>query len=147
MAMNYNKLWKLLIDRNMMKKDLIQLAGISTNAMAKMGKGGDVSTQVLRKICIALDCKIEDIVEIIPDESVFLDISHGMFRKEGVEVCGAKIVTWKQTKKPATFAVKIQSKTFLLRFIGAAIVELRLSKLLNKQTKGFVRCANPKQNI
>ena len=69
MAMNYNKLWKLLIDRNMMKKDLIQLAGISTNAMAKMGKGGDVSTQVLRKICIALDCKIEDIVEIIPDES------------------------------------------------------------------------------
>ena len=67
-------LLELLIDRNMMKKDLIQLAGISTNAMAKMGKGGDVSTQVLRKICIALDCKIEDIVEIIPDESVFLDI-------------------------------------------------------------------------
>ena len=62
--MNYNKLWKMLIDRNMMKKDLIQLAGISTNAMAKMGKGGDVSTQVLRKICAALDCKIEDIVEI-----------------------------------------------------------------------------------
>jgi len=64
MAMNYNKLWKLLIDRNMMKKDLIQKAGISTNAMAKMGKGGDVSTQVLRKICAALECKIEDIVEI-----------------------------------------------------------------------------------
>ena len=73
MAMNYNKLWKMLIDRNMMKKDLIQLAGISTNAMAKMGKGGDVSTQVLRKICVALDCKIEDIVEVIPDESVLLD--------------------------------------------------------------------------
>ena len=66
MSMNYNKLWKLLIDRNLMKKDLIQLAGISTNAMAKMGKGGDVSTQVLRKICAALDCKIEDIVEIEP---------------------------------------------------------------------------------
>lgn len=64
MAMNYNKLWKLLIDRNMMKKDLIHLAGISTNAMAKMGKGGDVSTQVLRRICVALNCKIEDIVEI-----------------------------------------------------------------------------------
>jgi DNA-binding Xre family transcriptional regulator len=48
----------------MMKKDLIHLAGISTNAMAKMGKGGDVSTQVLRKICVALNCKIEDIVEI-----------------------------------------------------------------------------------
>lgn len=66
MSMNYNKLWKVLIDRNMMKKDLIQLAGISTNAMAKMGKGGDVSTQVLRKICTALNCKLEDIVEIVP---------------------------------------------------------------------------------
>lgn len=64
MAMNYNKLWKLLIDRNLMKKDLIQMAGITTNAMAKMGKGGDVSTQVLSKICKALDCKIEDIVEV-----------------------------------------------------------------------------------
>ena len=74
MAMNYNKLWKILIDRNMMKKDLIQLAGISTNAMAKMGKGGDVSTQVLRKICSALDCKIEDIVEVVPDESDLSDI-------------------------------------------------------------------------
>ena len=69
MAMNYNKLWKVLIDRNMMKKDLIQLAGISTNAMAKMGKGGDVSTQVLRKICTALNCIIEDIVEIIPEQT------------------------------------------------------------------------------
>jgi len=71
MAMNYNKLWKLMIDRNLMKKDLIQMAGISTNAMAKMGKGGDVSTQVLRKICVALNCKIEDIVEITENESVF----------------------------------------------------------------------------
>ena len=67
MAMNYNKLWKMLIDRNMMKKDLIQMAGISTNAMAEMGKGGDVSTQVLRKICTVLDCKIKDIVEVITD--------------------------------------------------------------------------------
>lgn len=67
MAMNYNKLWKMLIDRNMMKKDLIQLAGISTNAMAKMGKGGDVSTQVLRKICVALDCNIDDIVEFVKE--------------------------------------------------------------------------------
>ena len=67
MRISYNKLWKMLIDRNMMKKDLIQIAGISTNAMAKMGKGGDVSTQVLRKICTALDCKIKHIVEIITD--------------------------------------------------------------------------------
>ena len=55
MAMNYNKLWKLLIDRNMMKKDLIQLAGISTNAMAKMGKGGDVDTGFEKNLyCIGL---------------------------------------------------------------------------------------------
>lgn len=64
MAMNYNKLWKLLIDRNLMKKDLREMAGLSSNVMAKMGKGGDVSTEVLRKICSALDCKLEDIVDI-----------------------------------------------------------------------------------
>ena len=62
--MNYNKLWKMLIEKNLMKKDLIEMAGITTNAMAKMGKGGDVSTQVLSKICNALDCKLEDIVEL-----------------------------------------------------------------------------------
>ena len=68
MAMNYHQLWKLLIDRNLIKKDLREMAGLSTNVIAKMGKGGDVSTEVLRKICKALDCKIEDIVEIVPDE-------------------------------------------------------------------------------
>ena len=63
-AMNYNKLWKLLIDKNLKKKDLREVAGLSTNVIAKMGKGGDVSTQVLRKICEALDCRIEDIVDL-----------------------------------------------------------------------------------
>ena len=67
MAMNYNKLWKLLIDRGLYRKDLRKMAGVSTNALAKMGKGGDVSTQVLGKICTALDVKIEDIVEVIPE--------------------------------------------------------------------------------
>lgn len=62
--MNYNKLWKLLIDKNMLKKDLQEQTGISSNAIAKMGKGGDVSTQVLRKICEALDCRLEDIVDL-----------------------------------------------------------------------------------
>lgn len=66
--MNYNKLWKMLIDKNLMKKDLIEMAGITTNAMAKMGKGGDVSTQVLSKICNALECKLEDIVELDSEE-------------------------------------------------------------------------------
>ena len=62
--MNYNKLWKLLIDKHMKKKDLREAAGITPNTIAKMGKGGDVSTQVLRKICETLECKIEDIVEL-----------------------------------------------------------------------------------
>ena len=66
--MNYNKLWKLLIDKNLLKKDLREMAGLSTNVIAKMGKGGDVSTEVLRKICKALNCGLEEIVEIVPDE-------------------------------------------------------------------------------
>ena len=60
--MNYNKLWKLLIDRNLKKKDLREMTGLS-NVMAKMGKSGDVSTQVLRKISEALNVKVEDIVD------------------------------------------------------------------------------------
>ena len=66
---NYNKLWKLMIDRKLMKKDLTAMAGISTNAMAKMGKEENVSTEVLGKICEALNCRIEDIMEFVPDES------------------------------------------------------------------------------
>ena len=61
--MNYNKLWKLLIDKNLKKKDLREIAGLSTNVIAKMGKNGDVSTEVLRKICATLECKVEDIVD------------------------------------------------------------------------------------
>lgn len=67
MAVCYNKLWKLLIDKNMSKTDLIKLAKISTNAMAHLGKNEDVRVEVLVKICGALGCKIEDIVEVIPD--------------------------------------------------------------------------------
>ena len=69
MAMNYNKLWKLLIDRGLYRKDLRKMAGISTNALAKMGKGGDVSTQVLRKISEALNCKVQDIVDFEDDKN------------------------------------------------------------------------------
>ena len=67
MAMNYQKLWALLKDRNLKKKDLREMAGLTTNVIAKMGKGGDVSTEVLRKICKALDCSLEEIVEIASD--------------------------------------------------------------------------------
>lgn len=64
MIINYNKLWKLLIDRNMSKKDLRLATGMTTNAMAKLGKNENVSTEVLCKICTVLECEIEDIVEV-----------------------------------------------------------------------------------
>ena len=64
MSMNYNKLWKKLIDLQMTKTELREKAGLSTNVLAKMGKGGDVSTEVIRKICDVLKCNIEDIVEL-----------------------------------------------------------------------------------
>lgn len=67
MAVNYNKLWKLLIDKNMSKTQLIKAAGISTNAMAKLGKNKDVRVDVLVKICGVLDCKMDDIMELVPD--------------------------------------------------------------------------------
>ena len=64
MSVNYNKLWKLLIDKKISKTELTHMAGISTNAMAKLGKDEDVRMAVLEKICSVLSCKIEDIVEI-----------------------------------------------------------------------------------
>ncbi len=67
MAMNYQKLWALLKGRNLKKKDLREMAGLTTNVIAKMGKGGDVSTEVLRKICKALECSLNEIVEIASD--------------------------------------------------------------------------------
>lgn len=65
MAVRYNKLWKLMIDKKMNKTDLTHLAGISTNAMAKLGRDEDVRVNILDKICAALDCTLDDIVEII----------------------------------------------------------------------------------
>ena len=68
MAVCYNKLWKLLIDKNMSKTQLIKSAGISTNAMAKMGKNLDVRVETLVKICETLGCTMDDIMELIPDK-------------------------------------------------------------------------------
>lgn len=65
MAVSYNKLWKLLIDRNMTKTQMREIAGITTNSLAKMGKNENVSTEVLVKICTALSCDINDIVELV----------------------------------------------------------------------------------
>ena len=66
MAVSYKKLWKLLIDKDIKKKDLSTKAGISPATSTKMGKGGHVTTEVLLKICTALDCGVDDIMEIIP---------------------------------------------------------------------------------
>ncbi len=68
MAVSYKKLWKLLIDKDMKKKDLCAKAGISTASVTKMGKGGHVTTEVLAKICKALDCTVDDIMEIVTED-------------------------------------------------------------------------------
>ncbi len=68
MAVSYNKLWKLLIDKNMKKKELGEAAGISNSLIAKLGKNENVTVEVLVKICSALNCGIDDIMELIPDD-------------------------------------------------------------------------------
>lgn len=64
MKISYNKLWKLLIDKDLKKKDLCQMAKISDATMAKLGKGLNVNTEILVRICDALNCDINDIMEI-----------------------------------------------------------------------------------
>lgn len=66
-AVSYKKLWKILIDRDMKKKDLCVAAGISHASMAKLGKNQNVTTDVLVKICTALQCDIGDIMELTND--------------------------------------------------------------------------------
>lgn len=68
MTVNYNKLWKKLIDLNMSKTQLREKAGITTNAMAKMGKNKNVSTEILCKICKALECQVEDVMELVDED-------------------------------------------------------------------------------
>ena len=68
MTVNYNKLWKKLIDLNMSKTQLREKAGITTNALAKMGKNENVSTEIICKVCKALQCQVEDIMELIDVE-------------------------------------------------------------------------------
>ncbi|KZL92825.1 helix-turn-helix domain-containing protein [Clostridium magnum] len=67
MSISYKKLWKLLIDKDMKKKDLQIAAGISSSSITKMSKNENISTETLTKVCKALDCDISDIVEMIKD--------------------------------------------------------------------------------
>lgn len=69
MKMSYMKLWKLLIDRDMKKSDLRTKAKISSSSLAKLGKDENVTTDVLLRICEALNCNLSDIAETVPDEN------------------------------------------------------------------------------
>lgn len=69
MGISYKKLWKKMIDENVNKTELTHLAGITTNAMAKMGRNEEVRLGTLEKLCISLDCKLDDIVEFIPENT------------------------------------------------------------------------------
>lgn len=68
MRISYNKLWKILIDKDMKRKDLQEVAGISSASVAKLGKGDNITTDVLLRICEALDCTIDDILDTVKDE-------------------------------------------------------------------------------
>ena len=68
MDISYNKLFKLLIDRKMKKKDLREKAGIGSSTMTKLANNENVTVEIIAKICTALDCKMDDIIDIIPDE-------------------------------------------------------------------------------
>jgi DNA-binding Xre family transcriptional regulator len=74
---SYNKLWKLLIDKNINKTQLIDKANISTNAMAKLGKNEPVHLDVIIRICEALECQIEDIVEIKTEKEMENEYNEG----------------------------------------------------------------------
>ncbi len=67
MRISYNKLWKMLIDKNMKKSDLRDKAGISSASIAKLGKGDNITTDVLLRICEAMDCHLDDIMETVDE--------------------------------------------------------------------------------
>ena len=67
MAVSYNRLWKLLIDKKMTKTQLCKEAKVSTNAVAKMGRNEDVRVEVLARICATLGCTMDDIIEVLPN--------------------------------------------------------------------------------
>ena len=68
MARSYNKLWKLMIDKKINKTQLCTAAGITTNAMAKLGRDESVPLETLEKVCEVLNCKLDDIVEFVENE-------------------------------------------------------------------------------
>lgn len=70
MAVSYKRLWKLLIDKDMKKKDLEELANISHYTINKLNRGDNITTDIIQKICLSLKCTPDEIMEIIPDEQI-----------------------------------------------------------------------------
>lgn len=70
MAVSYDKLWKLLIDKKMNKTQLCERAKISTNAMARLGRNEDVRVEVLTRICLELGCSMDEIMEVLPEKTM-----------------------------------------------------------------------------
>ena len=81
MGISYKKLWKLLIDLDLKKKDLPALAGISSASVTKLGKNENINTEILEKICIALDCDISDIMEMAEKSSSMGEQPAGLNRR------------------------------------------------------------------
>ena len=75
MKVNYNRLWKLLIDKEMSKTHLREQTGVTTNTIAKMGKNENVSTEVICRICKALNCQITDIMELVEEDEETFNVS------------------------------------------------------------------------
>lgn len=69
-TISYNRLWKLLIDKNMNRQALKEISGISTASIAKLGRGDNITTAVLLKICNTLECDLSDIMELIEDDTI-----------------------------------------------------------------------------
>ena len=70
MVWSYENLWILLLQRNIKKSDLVEMAGITSNAIAQMSRNEEVTMKTLRKLCIALECNIQDIVQLVPEKNV-----------------------------------------------------------------------------
>jgi len=66
---SYKKLWHILLDKDMKKKDLVSLSGVSTYTISKLNRGDNVTTDVLQRICKALECNIGDIMDVLPDDN------------------------------------------------------------------------------
>ena len=79
MAISYNKLWKLLVDKKMSKADLRKAAGIAPNTMTRLRRDEEVTLSVLNRICVALDVNIGDVMEFVPEEKLLILVTFRRF--------------------------------------------------------------------